>query len=87
VHLKTAMSLVGAGSPTSKTLKKRCSSASRCISRSGLIRELNEREPTAEEREKIGSAIAAGDRRASKGRGSGDPSSLERWLKQSPSNA
>jgi hypothetical protein len=25
--------------------------------------------------------------RASKGRGSGDPSSLERWLKQSPSNA
>ena len=29
------------GSPTSKTLKKRCSSASRRISRSGLIRELN----------------------------------------------
>src|SRR5258707_2084032 len=57
------MSLVGAGSPTSKTLKKRCSSASRCISRSGLIRELNEREPTAEEREKIGSAIAAGDKK------------------------
>src|SRR5260221_12802913 len=36
------MSLVGTGSPTSKTLKKRCSSASRRISRSGLIRELNE---------------------------------------------
>ena len=30
------------GSPTSKTLKKRCSSASRRISRSGLIRELDE---------------------------------------------
>src|ERR1700720_1360993 len=36
------MSLVGTASPTSKTLKKRCSSASRRISRSGLIRELNE---------------------------------------------
>src|ERR1700736_92977 len=36
------MSLVGTGSPTSKTLKKRCSSASRRILRSGLIRELNE---------------------------------------------
>src|ERR1700675_1981580 len=36
------MSLVGTGSPTSKTLKERCSSASRRISRSGLIRELNE---------------------------------------------
>src|SRR5258705_12447537 len=36
------MSLVGTGSPTSKTLKRRCSSASRRISRSGLIRELNE---------------------------------------------
>src|SRR5258705_8277726 len=35
------MSLVGASSPTSKTLKERCSSASRPISRSGLIRELN----------------------------------------------
>jgi hypothetical protein len=42
VPVKTAMSLVGTGSPTSKTLKKRCSSASRRISRSGLIRELNE---------------------------------------------
>src|ERR1700752_5173443 len=31
------MSLVGAGSTTSKTLKERCSSASRRISRSGLI--------------------------------------------------
>ena len=41
MHLKTAMSLVGADSPTSKTLKERCSSASRRISRSGLIRELN----------------------------------------------
>src|SRR5258706_4025013 len=41
VTVKTAMSLVGTGSPTSKTLKKRCSSASRHISRSGLIRELN----------------------------------------------
>ena len=40
--VKTAMSLVETGSPTSKTLKKRCSSASRRISRSGLIRELNE---------------------------------------------
>ena len=30
------------GSPTSKTLKERCSNASRRISRSGLIRELNE---------------------------------------------
>src|ERR1700726_2528606 len=37
------MSLVGTGSPTSKTLKKRCSSASRRVSRSGLIRELNMR--------------------------------------------
>src|ERR1700680_4982859 len=35
------MSLVGTSSPTSRTLKKRCSSASRHISRSGLIRELN----------------------------------------------
>jgi hypothetical protein len=42
VHLRTAMSLVGAGSPISKTSKKRCSSASRLISRSGSIRELNE---------------------------------------------
>src|SRR5258708_18761062 len=41
VPVKTAMSLVGTGSPTSKTLKKRCSSASRRISRSGLIHELN----------------------------------------------
>src|ERR1700736_3126185 len=41
VTVKTAMSLVGTASPTSKTLKKRCSSASRHISRSGLIRELN----------------------------------------------
>src|ERR1700760_4501090 len=35
------MSLVGNGSPTSKTLKKRCSGASRRISRSGLLREPN----------------------------------------------
>jgi hypothetical protein len=42
VTVKTAMSLAGTASPTSKTLKKRCSSASRRISRSGLIRELNE---------------------------------------------
>src|ERR1700751_1106803 len=36
------MSLVGAGSPISKTSKKRCSSASRLISRSGSIREVDE---------------------------------------------
>ena len=42
MHLRTAMSPVGAGSPISKTSKRRCSSASRLISRSGSIRELNE---------------------------------------------
>src|SRR5208337_2493437 len=52
------MSLVGTGSPTSKTLKKRCSSASRHISRSGLIRELQWNESQLQkEREKIGSTI------------------------------
>jgi len=49
---KTAMSLVGTGSPTSKTLKKRCSGASRHISRSGLSVSSTEREVTAEERER-----------------------------------
>jgi hypothetical protein len=39
--VKTAMSPVGTGSPTSKTLKKRCSNASRHITRSGSIPELN----------------------------------------------
>ena len=39
-----------------KDIKKRCSSASRRISRSGLIRELNEMRANCREREKIGSA-------------------------------
>ena len=38
--VKTAISLVGTASPTSETLKRRCSRASRHITRRGLIREL-----------------------------------------------
>src|ERR1700730_5850562 len=50
------MSLVGTASPTSKTLKKRCSSASRRISRSGLIRELNETRANCRRAGKISAA-------------------------------
>src|ERR1700746_3363181 len=41
VCLKTAMGLVGASSPISKTLKKRCSSVSKFTSKTGSIRELS----------------------------------------------
>ena len=65
--VKTAISLVGTGSPTSKTLKKKCSSASRRISRSGLIRKLNETRANCGRAGKIGSAI--GGLQSGEGRG------------------
>jgi hypothetical protein len=64
---KTAMSLVGTGSPTSKTLKKRCSGASRHISRSGLIREFNGTRSNCRRAGKTGSAIWAAKRGEGRG--------------------